>query len=308
MGYDARMEKILMRLMKRLLCLVIFTGAVACSGEKGASGQKVVEPEVQQVKTVVTDGKHRKKPSSSPQSTSERVVVENNSLSKLALEGCAIAAPCRAKVAEQLLEIGVKAGLTGIVAKTLADKLTADELDHLVTLQMTGNDEITSKYLGLLQDKYAPEASSNPNLGKDLDNDQKAELGGVGSGTPGGWGPEDEEKGRNQQTQSNNFDDKFKKEDLTSSANKPINHQGLSAAARAWEKHAGRPGGVFDPLKGNTAQKNEAASNFVNEVLNNKGTVRTDLSRGGVEYRLPDGRGVRYNSDGSFSGFLDPKR
>ncbi|KFB99279.1 secreted protein [Trabulsiella guamensis ATCC 49490] len=96
-----------------------------------------------------------------------------------------------------MLEIGVKAGLTGAVAKTLADKLTADELDHLVTLQMTGNDEITSKYLGLLQDKYAPEASSNPNLGKGLDNDQKAELGGVGSGTPGGWGPEDEENGRN---------------------------------------------------------------------------------------------------------------
>ncbi|KJJ85654.1 hypothetical protein OMAG_000479 [Candidatus Omnitrophus magneticus] len=43
-------------------------------------------------------------------------------------------------------------------------------------------------------------------------------------------------------------------------------------------------------------------------MLNNKNTVRTDLSKGGIEYRLPDGRGVRYNSDGSFSGFLDPKR
>lgn len=73
-------------------------------------------------------------------------------------------------------------------------------------------------------------------------------------------------------------------------------------------KHAERPGRVFDPLKGNTAQKNEAPGSFVNEVLNNKGTGRTDLSRDGVEYRLPDGRGVRYNSDGSFSGFLDPKR
>ncbi|HDT5732685.1 TPA: hypothetical protein QHI28_003697 [Enterobacter roggenkampii] len=104
-------------------------------------------------------------------------------------------------MAEQLLEIGVKAGLTGAVAKMLADKLTADELDHLVTLQMTGNDEITSKYLGLLQDKYAPEALSNPHLGKGMDNDQKAELGGAGSGTPGGWGPEDEEKARAQQAQ-----------------------------------------------------------------------------------------------------------
>ncbi|EEW6633743.1 filamentous hemagglutinin N-terminal domain-containing protein [Escherichia coli] len=153
--------------------------------------------------------------------------------------------------------------------------------------------------------------NKQPNLGKDVasatDKD-KAELGGAGAGTPGGWEPQDEENGRAKQIQSSNFDDKFKKEDLISSANQPINNQGLSAAARAWEKHAGRPGGVFDPLKGNTVQKNEVAGNFVNEVLNNNETVRTDLSRGGVEYRLPDGRGVRYNSDGSFSGFLDPKR
>ncbi|EPT1488434.1 contact-dependent inhibition effector tRNA nuclease [Escherichia coli] len=153
--------------------------------------------------------------------------------------------------------------------------------------------------------------NKQPNLGKDVasatDKD-KAELGGAGAGTPGGWEPQDEENGRAKQIQSSNFDDKFKKEDLISSANQPINNQGLSAAARAWEKHAGKPGGVFDPLKGNTVQKNEVAGNFVNEVLNNNETVRTDLSRGGVEYRLPDGRGVRYNSDGSFSGFLDPKR
>ncbi|EPV5998213.1 hypothetical protein [Escherichia coli] len=35
------MPKKLTRLMSLLLCLVIFTGAVACSGEKGASGQKL---------------------------------------------------------------------------------------------------------------------------------------------------------------------------------------------------------------------------------------------------------------------------
>ncbi len=172
--------------------------------------------------------------------------VENNLFGKVLVEGCAISAPCRTKVAEQLLEIGVKAGLTGTVAKTLADKLTADELDHLVTLQMTSNDEITSKYLGLLQDNYLPETSSNPNLGKDLDNDQKAELGDVGSGTPGGWGPEDEEnvrnnEGNNPSQKGSNFTNS-EIDDRIASANKPINNQGMSAAARAWEKHAGRPG------------------------------------------------------------------
>ncbi|ECI4012257.1 adhesin [Salmonella enterica subsp. salamae] len=62
------------------MCLVIFTGAVACSGEKGASGQKNPVPEVQQEKTAVTHGKDREKPGSSQQPASERVVVENNAL------------------------------------------------------------------------------------------------------------------------------------------------------------------------------------------------------------------------------------
>ncbi|MFP1770929.1 VENN motif pre-toxin domain-containing protein, partial [Lonsdalea quercina] len=85
-----------------------------------------------------------------------RVEVENNFFGKALVEGCAIAAPCRTKVAEQLLEIGVKAGITGVVAKEIADKISAEELDHLITLKMMGNDDITSKYLGMLEGKYSP--------------------------------------------------------------------------------------------------------------------------------------------------------
>ncbi len=84
--------------------------------------------------------------------------VENNALSLVA-RGCAIAAPCRAKVAEQLLDIDAKAGIAGLAGaaiKDVADKMTSDELDHLVMLEMMGNDEITGKYLSSLQDKYAP--------------------------------------------------------------------------------------------------------------------------------------------------------
>jgi filamentous hemagglutinin len=87
--------------------------------------------------------------------------VENNLLGKALVEGCAIAAPCRTKVAEQLLEIGVKAGITGIVAKEIADKISAEDLDHLITLKMMGNDEITDRYLSSLQDKYAPSHTGN---------------------------------------------------------------------------------------------------------------------------------------------------
>ncbi|WP_233789000.1 VENN motif pre-toxin domain-containing protein [Dickeya zeae] len=96
---------------------------------------------------------------------SAQVAVENNSLGLLA-RGCAVAAPCRTKVAEQLLEIGAKAGLAGLAGvaiKEVADKMTSDELDHLITLQMMGNDEITGKYLRLLQDKYASTIAVDPN-------------------------------------------------------------------------------------------------------------------------------------------------
>lgn len=94
---------------------------------------------------------------------------------------------------------------------------------------------------------------------------------------------------------------------LIDAANKPINGQGLSAAARAWEKHVGRPGGTFEPLKGNVQQKNIAAEGFIRDVLNDKSVVRKSLSGGAVEYRLPNGKGIRFNSDGSFNTVLDPK-
>ena len=78
-----------------------------------------------------------------------KTTVENNNLALIA-RGCAALSPCRNKVAEQLLEIGAKAGIVGLAGaaiKDVADKMTSDELDHLITLEMMGNDEITGKYL-----------------------------------------------------------------------------------------------------------------------------------------------------------------
>lgn len=48
------------------------------------------------------------------------------------------------------------------------------------------------------------EPGSNPNIGKDLTNEQKKELGGTGSGTPGGWEPQDEENARSKIIKSEN--------------------------------------------------------------------------------------------------------
>ncbi|MCW2481074.1 VENN motif pre-toxin domain-containing protein [Candidatus Symbiopectobacterium sp. NZEC135] len=105
-----------------------------------------------------------------------RNAVENNSLG-LAVRGCAALSLCRSKIAEQLLEIGAKAGIAGLAGaavKDLADKMTSDELDHLITLKMMGNDELTGKYLSSLQDKYAP-----PHTGGD-------QIAGAGPSNTGG--------------------------------------------------------------------------------------------------------------------------
>ncbi|RRK11926.1 VENN motif pre-toxin domain-containing protein, partial [Escherichia coli] len=117
--------------------------------------------------------------------------------------GCAVAAPCRTKVAEQLLEIGAKAGMAGLAGaavKDMADRMTSDELEHLITLQMMGNDEITTKYLSSLHDKYGSGAASNPNIGKDLTDAEKVELGGSGSGTGTPPPSENDPKQQNEKT------------------------------------------------------------------------------------------------------------
>lgn len=80
----------------------------------------------------------------------------------------------------------------------LADKLSADELDHLITLEMMGNDEITGNYLSALQDKYGSGSSSAPNIGKALTDAEKAELGGSGSGTGTPPPPENDPKQQNE--------------------------------------------------------------------------------------------------------------
>ncbi len=63
-----------------VLCAVMAAGAVACSGEKNASGQKVGVPEVRQEKQPLTHKKNREKCCSSSGCAPDKVVVENNYL------------------------------------------------------------------------------------------------------------------------------------------------------------------------------------------------------------------------------------
>lgn len=83
----------------------------------------------------------------------------------------------------------------------------------------------------------------------------------------------------------------------------------MTEAARALTKHASgqRDTGTFPKLSGGIEKQNTTALGIIDEILKNPNSTFSNLSRGGLEVRTPDGRGLRYNSDGSFSGFLDPK-
>jgi len=98
-------------------------------------------------------------------------------------------------------------------------------------------------------------------------------------------------------------------DDLSAAASNPINKEGLTEAARALTKHASgqRATGTFPKLTGGIEKQNATALGIIDDVLKNPNSTFSNLSRGGLEVRAPDGRGLRYNKDGSFSGFLDPK-
>lgn len=95
---------------------------------------------------------------------------------------------------------------------------------------------------------------------------------------------------------------------LLKASSKQFNASGMTVAARKLEQHATRPGGTFTAPTGNVAQKNEAAGRLVEGILKSPDTVKTPLSGGGFDYRGANGQGVRFEANGAFSTFLDPKK
>jgi filamentous hemagglutinin len=90
--------------------------------------------------------------------------------------------------------------------EAIAQKLDATVKEFgkdVVTKCLSGGDCPVAAQLAILAMQAMigqDESGSNPNIGKDLTDEQKKELGGSGSGTPGGWGPEDEENARNRES------------------------------------------------------------------------------------------------------------
>ncbi|HHR6140953.1 TPA: adhesin [Providencia alcalifaciens] len=148
-------------------------------------------------------------------------------------------------------------------------------------------------------------AAKNPNLGKELSNSDKIELGGTVSGTPDGWGPEDEAHARTHQIPS--------KEELKQGASE-INRNGLTNAGRSLQKHGGREGSVYSYSNQKASVLNQEARAIIDEILDNPNvtiksrTVYENRQRIEViDARSPDGRTLRFSRDGKkFIGFREP--
>ncbi|MBN3207040.1 hemagglutinin repeat-containing protein [Pectobacterium brasiliense] len=152
--------------------------------------------------------------------------------------------------------------------------------------------------------------SGQPNVGKNLSEGEKAELGGTGSGTPDGWGPEDEENARRNDDVSSNIPSRDKLNQAASASNR----NGMTDAGRALQKHGGREGSVYSYSSQKASVLNQEAQTVVNEILNNTNTkiesrvvFENKQKITVVEATAPDGRALRFNADGTrLIGFREP--
>ncbi len=86
--------------------------------------------------------------------------------------------------------------------------------------------------------------------------------------------------------------------------NKVISNQGLTAAARGLEKHGARVGSAFPKPTGSVADKNRLADQILRDILENPS--KKEVKKGITKIYGQDGRGVAFNPDGSFRGWLEP--
>lgn len=83
---------------------------------------------------------------------------------------------------------------------------------------------------------------------------------------------------------------------------------GETVVGHALQKHAGRNPDIWGKVKGGPDQINKTAQKHLEEIIDAPGDfVKVTNNRGitFLEKKLPDGRGVRLNLDGTFKGFID---
>lgn len=157
---------------------------------------------------------------------------------------------------------GVPVG-PGDKVKQDADKKIASGLQGAVDDAADWLDKATACSFGRACSSDDAKQTEGPNAGKNLTDAEKVELGGAGSGTPGGWGPEDEENARNSEKQN------ITVEDLTSTSSKGNETTGRSK--------------LFERTGGSNAANKEFDALSPSEIK--------DIPGGRVG-KLPDGRTV----------------
>ncbi|HDR8283289.1 TPA: hypothetical protein QC123_005337, partial [Bacillus cereus] len=83
---------------------------------------------------------------------------------------------------------------------------------------------------------------------------------------------------------------------------------GETVVGHALQKHAGRNPDIWGEVKGGPDQINQTALKHLKEIMDGPGGFIKIKSPKGIEFlekKLPDGRGVRLNLDGTFKGFID---
>jgi hypothetical protein len=85
---------------------------------------------------------------------------------------------------------------------------------------------------------------------------------------------------------------------------------GVLAITRAIQKHSAREVTAFSPVTGNLAARNAAGRALADDILGNPATTFTQRTTGRfgevLDVVAPDGRGLRFGSDGQFIGLLEP--
>lgn len=96
-----------------------------------------------------------------------------------------------------------------------------------------------------------------------------------------------------------------------SAAGAALDRAGLTRAGRALAKHGGREGSAFPTATGSPDAINRAGQAVLDDILNHPSATTTTHTTGRfgtvTEVRTPDGRGVRFGSNGDFVGFLEPQ-
>ncbi|MCC8466914.1 VENN motif pre-toxin domain-containing protein, partial [Photorhabdus bodei] len=187
-----------------------------------------------------------------------------------------------------------------------ANQTIASALDKKLKEMGESIDKATQCSFGRVCSSDYIDGENQPNVGKNLTNEEKAKYGGTGSGTPDGWEPQDEENARNNSGLPS-------RDNLNQAASTP-NRNGLTDAGRALQKHGGREGSVYSYSSQKASVLNKEAQTIVSEILSNPNTkiesrfVFENKQRiAVVEAIAPDGRALRFNADGTkLIGFREP--